>query len=220
MKLVIFGSSGMVGQAALREALLDEGVTQVTTVVRAPSGQSHPKLREVVHQDIANLSGLDLQCDACFFAIGVTSAGLTEAEYTKVTYDTAISAAKAVLSPATTFVFVSGAGADGDTMWARVKRRAENDLAALPFKGVYVFRPGFIEPMHGIKSRTRMYNALYAVLWPLAYLVPARFKTTTERLGRAALNVARHGFDKQILDTSDINRAAQQAAPRSVAQPA
>src|SRR5262245_28982306 len=119
MKLVIFGSSGMVGQAGLREALLDDRVTQVTTVVRSPSGQRHPKLREIVHKDVANLSGLDLSCDACFFAIGVTSTGLSEAEYSKVTYDTAISAAKAVLSPATTFIFVSGQGADRDVMWAR-----------------------------------------------------------------------------------------------------
>jgi len=208
MKVVIFGSSGMVGQGILRESLLDPGVARVTTVVRSPSGQTNPKLTEIVHQDVLKLSGLDLQCDACFFAIGVTSAGMTEEAYTKVTHDTAISAANAVLSPQTTFIFVSGAGADGNSMWARVKRRTEQDLQALPFKGVYVFRPAFIEPMHGIKSRTRIYNALYAVLWPLTYLVPVRYKTTTERLGRAMLNVARAGFDKKILESNDINRAA------------
>jgi uncharacterized protein YbjT (DUF2867 family) len=208
MHVLIFGSSGMVGQGVLREALLDPGVTRVTTVVRGASGQANPKLNEIVHRDVSNLSGLDLSCDACFFAIGVTSAGLSEEAYSKVTYDTAISAAKAVLSPTTTFIFVSGAGADGDSMWARVKRRAETDLLAMPFKGVYVFRPGFIEPLHGIKSRTRAYNVLYAVLWPLAYLVPGRFKTTTERLGRAMLNIARAGFDKTILESDDINRAA------------
>ena len=209
MRVVIFGSSGMVGQGVLREALLDPGVTQVTTVVRSPSGQTSPKLREVVHRDVLNLSGIDLSCDACFFAIGVTSAGLSEEAYSKVTYDTAISAAKAVLSPTTTFIFVSGAGADGNSMWARVKRRAETDLQALPFKGVYVFRPAFIKPLHGIKSRTRAYNVLYAVLWPLTYLVPARFKTTTERLGRAMLNIARAGFDKKVLESNDINRASR-----------
>src|SRR4051794_12286482 len=102
MKVVLFGSSGMVGQGILREALLAPDVTQVTTVVRSRSGQTNSKLREIVHRDIADLRGLDLQCDACFFAIGVTSTGMTEEAYTKVTYDTAISAAKAVLSPTTT----------------------------------------------------------------------------------------------------------------------
>jgi uncharacterized protein YbjT (DUF2867 family) len=208
MHVVIFGSSGMVGQGALREALLDPGVVKVTTLVRAPSGQSHAKLNEIIHRDMTNLAGLDLRCDACFFAIGVTSAGLDEAAYTKVTYDTAIAAAKAVLSPTTTFVFVSGRGADRDVMWARVKRRAETDLQAMPFKSVYVFRPAFIQPLHGIKSRTRLYNALYAVLWPLIYLLPSSAKTTTERIGRAMLNVARAGFDTKTLENSDINRAA------------
>ncbi len=208
MRVVIFGSSGMVGQGVLREALLDPEVTSVTTVVRSPSGRTAPKLRELVHADVLNLQNLDLACDACFFAIGVTSAGMTEEAYTRVTYSTAISAARAVLSPATTFVFVSGAGADGTSMWARVKRRAEVELAAMPFKAVYVFRPAYIQPLHRIRSRTRIYNALYAVLWPLTYLVPGRFKTTTERVGRAMLNVARHGFDKPVLESEDINRAA------------
>lgn len=209
MKLVIFGSSGMVGQGALREALRDPAVTEVTTVVRKPSGQTHPKLRELVHADVLSLTGLDLRCDACLFAIGVTSAGLSEEAYTKVTYDMAMSAARAVQSPSTTFVYVSGSGADRDVMWARVKRRAERDLAAMPFKALYVFRPAFIQPMHGITSRTRMYNALYAVLWPLTHLVPGRYKTTTERLGRAVLNVARDGYEKQILESDDINAAAE-----------
>ncbi|MFT3924058.1 MAG: epimerase [Myxococcales bacterium] len=202
----------MVGQGALREALLDARVSQVITVVRGPSGQSHPKLREIVHRDFTRLEGLDLRCDACFFAIGVTSAGMSEEDYTKVTYDTAMAAAKAVLSPTTTFVFVSGAGADGDSMWARVKRRAEQDLSALPFKAVYVFRPAFIRPMHGIKSRTPMYNTLYALLFPLTYLVPSRVKSTTENLGRAMLNVAANGFEKPLLNSPEINQAAASPA--------
>lgn len=208
MRVVIFGSSGMVGQGILREALLDPGVTQVVCVVRKASGQSHPKLTEVVHGDFSNFSGVDLACDACFFAIGVTSAGLSEEAYTKVTYDTALAAAKAVLSPSTTFVFVSGRGADRDVMWARVKRRAENDILAMPFKAAYVFRPAFIAPMHGIRSRTHMYNVLYAILWPLTYLMPASWKSTTEKVGRAMLNVARSGFDKRVLESEDINRAS------------
>jgi uncharacterized protein YbjT (DUF2867 family) len=220
MRVVIFGSSGMVGQGVLREALLAPDVTQVTTVVRSPSGQTNLKLQEIVHQDITNLDGIDLRCDACFFAVGVTSVGMTEEAYTQATYDTAMSAAQAVLSPTTTFIFVSGAGADGNRMWARVKRRAEKDLQALPFEGVYVFRPAFIRPMHGIKSRTRAYNVLYALLWPLTYLVPSRFKTTTERVGRAMLNIAREGFDKKILENDDINRASGVVSSRHRARPA
>jgi uncharacterized protein YbjT (DUF2867 family) len=208
MHVVIFGSSGMVGQGALREALFDPGVERVTAVVRSASGKADAKLREIVHKDMQDLSSLSLACDLCIFAIGVSSAGLSEEAYTKVTYDTALAAARAVLSPTTTFVFVSGSGADRDVMWARVKRRAEQDLAAMPFKAVYVFRPAFIQPLHGIRSRTRMYNLLYAVLWPLTYLVPGRYKSTTERIGRAMLNVARSGFDKRILESEDINRAA------------
>jgi hypothetical protein len=213
MRVVIFGSSGMVGQGALREALLDPGVTRVTAVVRAPSGQTNPKLQEIVHGDLLNLAGLDLRCEVCIFAVGVSSAGMSEEAYSKVTYEMALSAAKAVLSASTTFIYVSGAGADGDSMWARVKRRAETELSAMPFQGVYVFRPGFIRPMHGIKSRTPLYNALYMLLWPLTYLIPGRFKTTTERIGRAMLNVARAGFDKKILESDDINRAADEPAP-------
>lgn len=198
----------MVGQGVLREALLDADVTEVVTIVRSPSGQSHPKLKEIIHADFSDLTGLDLRCDACFFAIGVSSAGMAQAAYTRVTYDTALAAARAVLSPTTTFVFVSGRGADGNSMWARVKFRTENDLRALPFKAVYVFRPAFIQPMHGIRSRTRLYNVLYALLWPLGYLLPSRMKSTTERIGRAMLSVTRHGFGKPILESADINRAA------------
>jgi hypothetical protein len=213
MRVVIFGSSGMVGQGALREALLEPSVTRVTALVRAPSGQQNPKLHEIVHKDLLDLSGHDLSCDVGIFAVGVSSAGMSEEAYSKITYEMALSAAKAVLTPSTTFIYVSGAGADGDSMWARVKRRAETELSAMPFKSVYVFRPGFIQPLHGIKSRTPLYNTLYMLLWPLAYLIPGRFKTTTERIGRAMLNVARAGFDKKVLESDDINRAAEEPKP-------
>lgn len=209
MKVLIFGSSGMVGQGVLREALLDPGVTQVITVVRSSSGQQNPKLREVVHGDLLNLAGLELACDLCVFAVGVTSAGMSEEAYSKISYEMALATAKAVLSPSTTFIYVSGAGADGDAMWARVKRRAEQELASLPFKAVYVLRPGFIRPLHGIRSRTPIYNVLYALLWPLTFLIPGSYKTTTERIGRAMLNIARAGFDTKILHSQDINRAAE-----------
>jgi len=208
MRVLLLGSSGMVGQGALRELLLDPAITQVTTLVRKASGQQHPKLRELVHGDLLQLAGLELACEVCIFAVGVSSAGLSEEAYSKVTYEMALAAAQAVLSPSTTFIYVSGAGADGDSMWARVKRRAEQALLAMPFKSVYVFRPGFIRPLHGIRSRTALYNVLYALLWPFTFLIPSRFATTTERIGRAMIRVARAGYEKKTLESDDINRAA------------
>ena len=212
MKAIVFGSTGMVGQGVLRECLADPDVTEVATVVRAATGQQHPKLREVVHADFSDFSGLQLDGDACFWCLGVTSAGMTEADYTRVTHDYTLAAARVLARPSMTFVFVSGAGAQGNAMWARVKRKTEEDVSALPFKAVYVFRPGMIQPLHGIRSRTRMYNVLYPLIYPLMLvtkLVAPGFVTTTERVGQAMLRVARQGFAKHVLENADINAAAR-----------
>jgi len=211
MKVILFGSTGMVGQGVLRECLADPGVTHVTTVVRSATGQQHPKLREVVHKDFTDFTGLQLDADACFWALGVTSAGRNEADYTRVTHDYTVAAAKVLVRPTMTFVFVSGRGADGSAMWARVKKKTEDALFAMPFKAVYVFRPGLIEPLDGIRSRTRIYNILYPMLYPLMLLtkvVSPGSITDTRRVGRAMLRVARNGFPKQILENPDINTAA------------
>lgn len=211
MKILLFGSTGMVGQGVLRECLADPGVTQVTTVVRAPTGHTHPKLRELVHADFTSFGGVPLEADACFWCLGVTSAGMSEADYARVTHDYTAAAAKAMNAPATTFVFVSGQGADGSAMWARVKKRTEDALFAMPFRAVYVFRPGAIQALDGIRSRTRMYNVLYPVLRPLLLLVKAVAPsqvTDTRRVGRAMLRVAREGWAKRILGNADINAAA------------
>lgn len=211
MKVVLFGSTGMVGQGALRECLLDPDVTEVVTVVRKATGQTHDKLREIVHLDFEDFSGFTLDADACFWCLGVTSVGMTEADYTRVTRDYTLAAAKVLARPTTTFVFVSGTGADGNAMWARVKRSTEEALRALPFKALYVFRPGVIQPLHGIKSRTRLYNALYPVFVPLLLLtklVKPSLVTTTERVGRAMLRVAKRGYPKDLLENAEINDAA------------
>jgi uncharacterized protein YbjT (DUF2867 family) len=224
VKVLVFGATGMVGQGALRECLLDSRVEEVTTVVRAPTGQTHPKLREIVHRDLQDLSAIEDRLaghDACFFCVGVTSAGLGEAEYRRVTCDIALAAAQALLrrSPGLTFVFVSGAGADsteqGRVMWARVKGATENALLRLPFKAVYVFRPAVIQPRHGIRSRTGWYNAIYAVTWPLVpviRLLAPRYVTTTEDVGRAMIEVAAHGAPRRVLENGDINAAARRGA--------
>ena len=220
MKVILFGGTGMVGQGVVRECLGDPEVTEVVAITRSATGQQHAKLREIVHRDFNDFSTLQLDGDACFWCLGVSSAGMSEADYTRITHDYTIAAAKVLARPTMTFIFVSGTGAQGKAMWARVKRKTENALFAMPFKDVYVFRPGFIQPLHGIRSRTRLYNVLYPLLYPLmlvAKLVAPRFITDTERVGRAMLRIAKSGFPKKVLENPDINAAAdarESARPR------
>jgi uncharacterized protein YbjT (DUF2867 family) len=218
MKAILFGATGMVGQGVLRECLLDPDVESVLTVGRTPTGQKHEKLHELVHANLTDLSAIEAGLsglDACFFCLGITSAGTSEQEYERITYGIPVAAAQALvkLNPGMTFIYVSGAGADssekGRTRWARIKGKAENALLAMPFKATYVFRPAFIQPLHGIRSRTRFYNAMYAVLGPIYPVVKAiapGSATTTEQLGRAMIAVARRGFSKRILESQDIGR--------------
>jgi uncharacterized protein YbjT (DUF2867 family) len=208
----------MVGQGVLRECLLDPYVERVLSIVRAPSGQRHPKLRELVHANFLDFSPIERELsgfDAAFFCLGATSAGKTEEQYSRVTYDITMAAAEplARLNPGMTFVFVSGAGTDsterGRVMWARVKGKAENALLRLPFKAVYMFRPAIIQPMHGIQSRTALYRIPYLILRPLIPWLRRRFPqyvTTTEQLGRAMLAAAKRGAPKRVLESGDINK--------------
>jgi uncharacterized protein YbjT (DUF2867 family) len=206
----------MVGQGVLRECLQDAGVEVVQTVGRKATGAHDSKLREIVHADLWHYESIegDLKgFDACFFCLGVTSAGMNEADYTRITHDIAIAAGETLsrLNPGMTFVFVSGMGADsserGRSMWARVKGKTENALMRLPFKTVYVFRPGFIQAMHGIRSRTSVYRILYVVLSPLIPVLRAALPNqilTTEDIGRAMLKVVRRGAPKRVLAPPDI----------------
>lgn len=201
----------MVGQGVLRECLNDPGVTEVISVVRKSTGRTHDKLREIVHANFSNFSTLRFDADACFWCLGVSSNGMTEADYTRVTHDYTVAAAESM--PARlAFVFVSGQGADRNVMWAKVKKRTEDDLFAMQFRAVYVFRPGFIQPLDGIRSRTKLYNVLYPVLYPvmlgMKVFTPQNI-TDTRRIGRAMLNVARNGFPRKVLENPDINRAAE-----------
>lgn len=216
MKILIFGATGMVGQGALRECLLADDVTLVRTVGRTATGQQHPRLRELVQPDLFDCASIETELenfDACFFCIGVTSSGMDEAQYTRLTYDLTLAAARVLarLNPPMTFVYVSGAGADssetGTTMWARVRGRLENALQRLPFKAVYVFRPGIIQPLHGIRSKTGSYRWFYTLSRPLLPLLRAMMPHTvlsTEIVGRAMLAVARHGAPKAVLEAADI----------------
>jgi uncharacterized protein YbjT (DUF2867 family) len=218
MDVVIFGASGMVGQGVLRECLLDPGVRRVVTVGRTPAGQQHAKLQEIIHADLLDLSPIESSLtglDACFYCLGVTSAGMTEEAYTRVTYDMTVAVATTLsrLNPRMTFVFVSGAGTDstekGRVMWARVKGKAENALLRFPFKAAYMFRPGVIQPLHGIRSKTRSYRLFYLIARPVLPLLKRLFPraiTTTEQIGRGMLAVVRHGAPSVILEQADINR--------------
>src|SRR5580692_1814192 len=196
MNVILFGASGMVGQGVLRECLLDPDVEKILSIGRSRTGLQHPKLREIVHQDIANLAPIEDQLrgyDACFFTLGVSSAGMKEADYRRVTYDLTLGAARtlAALNPEMTFIYVSGLGTDsnGRSMWARVKGETENALLQLPFKAAYMFRPGFIQPLHGVKSKTPLYRIPYAILGPFnsLFLKFPKYATTTEVLGRAMI---------------------------------
>ena len=218
MDVILFGATGMVGQGVLRECLLDPDVRRVVSVGRTPTGQQHPKLEEIVHAELLDLSPIESKLtglDACFFCLGITSSGMTEEAYTRVTYDITMAAATplARLNPNMTFIFVSGAGTDstekGRLMWARVKGKAENALLRMPFKAAYMFRPGVIQPLHGIRSKTKLYQALYTVTRPLLPLLKRLFPraiTTTEQIGKAMLKIAKHGAPEKILDAAAINR--------------
>jgi uncharacterized protein YbjT (DUF2867 family) len=192
-------------------------VMAVLSVGRSRTGQTHAKLREIVHADLLDFSPLEsvlVGLDACFFCLGVASAGMAEADYRRVTLGITLAAATTLvrLNPGMTFVYVSGAGADssehGRVMWARVRGETENAILRLPFKATAVIRPAGIIPLHGITSRTPLYRAAYTLtrpFWPMLYKMFPQFVTTTERLGRLMLQIARRGSPKPILEVRDIN---------------
>ena len=217
MKVVLFGATGMVGQGVLRECLLDPDVESVLAVVRNASLPQHVKLREIVHQDVSDLSTIEGRLsgyDACFFCLGVSSVGMKEEAYRRVTYDLTVSVAKTLanLNPTMTFIYVSGAGTvsteRGRLMWARVKGRTENALLQMRFKAVFLFRPGYVQLFHGIRTKTRWYGVAYALirpLYPLWKMLFPNYVTTTECVGRAMLSVTKRGFPKPVLENRDIN---------------
>lgn len=222
MKVLLFGATGMVGQGVLRECLLDPDVDLVQTVGRTPTGTQHAKLREVVLADMSSYAAIESQLsgfDACFFCLGVSSVGMDEADYTRITYDITLAAAETLsrLNAGLTFIYVSGAGTDsterGRVTWARIKGRTENALLRLPFKAAYMFRPGIIQPLNGIRSKTAVYRTFYVVTGPLLSILHALapgLVVTTEEIGRAMLVAARRGAPKKILESRDISALASE----------
>lgn len=229
MKVVIFGASGMVGLGVLRECLLDPEVSSVVTVGRSSTGMQHAKLRDVIAPDLFHLDELQQEmegADACFYCLGVSSLGMDEAGYRKIMFDLPLSIARtmAQVNPRMSFVFVSGAGTDGTeqgrVMWARVKGKAENALMRLRFDSVYCFRPGFIQPVHGVRSKTGWYQAIYTLMSPLTPLLRRLFPgaiLTTEILGQAMLAAARQRLPRQVLDPKAINALVSTPNPQPTA---
>jgi len=225
MKVILFGATGMIGQGVLRECLLDPEVESVLAIGRRTTAVRHEKLREIVHKDFSDFSTIEHQFsgyDACLFCLGVSSAGMSEEEYSHVTYDVTMAVARTLAkhNPGMTFIYVSGAGTDsterGRMMWARVKGRTENALLELPFKAAYMFRPGYIQPLHGIASSTRLTRVLYAVMRPLYPMWKTLFPnyvTTTEQLGLTMIHVAKHGAPKRILENQDLASVLRSEGP-------
>jgi uncharacterized protein YbjT (DUF2867 family) len=215
MKVLLFGATGMVGQGVLRECLRDPGVELVAAVGRSATGVQDAKFTEIVHADMADYAAVEDRLrgfDACFFCLGISSAGMKEADYVRITYDFAMAAAQALsrINPGMAFIYVSGAGTDstekGRSMWARVKGRTENALLRLPLNA-YMFRPGVIQPLDGIRSKTGLYRALYTLTGPLLTLLHRLMPNvvlTTQEIGQAMLSVARRGYEKRILEVRDI----------------
>jgi uncharacterized protein YbjT (DUF2867 family) len=217
MRVAIFGATGMIGQAVMRACLADPDVSHVTSVVRTATGSSDGKLVEIVHRDFTDFSPIARELaghDACLFCLGVSSVGMTEAEYRHITYDFTLAAAKLLAGPQLTFVYVTGTGTGGKSMWARVKAETEAALFALPFKAAYMFRPGWIQPMGGIKSRTRGTRIAYAWLGWLYPLLRAlsRGVVSSDELAAAMLTAAKRGAAKPVIESREIRALAAATA--------
>jgi len=222
MKVIILGATGMVGQAVLRESLLASDVELITSVGRTGLDNADTKTQQIIVPDLMNASA-QLESlhdyDACFFCLGVSASGKTEAEYSHLNFEIPLTIAIALSkhNPNMTFVYVSGAGTDsteqGKTMWARVKGKTENALLKLPFKATYLFRPGVIRPLHGIRSKTKMYYLFYLLANPLLgllkFILPKHI-LTTDIIGKAMLEVVRHGAPKAVLESPDLYKLVQE----------
>jgi len=212
IKAIITGATGMVGEGVLHESLHHPAVESVLVINRKPCGVTHPKLAEIIHTDFYNLSAIESQLsgyNACFFCAGVSSVGMKEPEYTKVTYDLTMGFAKTLsrLNPDITFCYVSGAGTDstekGRMWWARVKGKTENDLMKLPFKAAYNFRPPFMLPTKGMKN-TLPYYKYVTWLYPIARPIFPNYFITLKELGLAMVNSVLFGNERKVLEAKDI----------------
>ncbi|AFN73811.1 hypothetical protein MROS_0568 [Melioribacter roseus P3M-2] len=216
IKAIITGATGMVGEGVLHECLLHPEVESVLVINRKTCGVERDKLKEIILKDFFDLSSIEKELkgyNACYFCAGVSSIGKKEEEYKHITYDLTINFAKKLLklNPDMTFCYVSGSGTDstekGRIMWARIKGKTENDLLKLGFKDAYMFRPGYIQPIKGLKNTNKAYK-LFAPLYPVWKALFPKFVVTLEELGKAMINASLYGYTKKILECEDIAKLA------------
>jgi len=212
IRAIITGATGMVGEGVLHECLLSNEVEQVLVINRKPCGVTHPKLKEIIHKDFFNLTPIEEQLkgyNACYFCLGVSSVGMSEADYHHMTYDLALHAARILLKQNAdmTFIYVSGSGTDssekGKVMWARVKGKTENDILNLGFKDAYAFRPGFMKPTPGLKNVLGFYAYINWLYPAFRFLAPGVVSTLSE-VGVAMIKVTLNGSSKKALEVRDI----------------
>ena len=218
MKVIVTGATGMVGKGVLLECLDHQDITEVLSISRRSLGLDHPKLKELIHKDFSEFSSASEQLkgyDACYACMGVTSAGLKEEQYTRLTYDFTMALANELyrINPDMTFIYVSGQGTDsseqGKSMWARVKGKTENDILKLGFKQAFAFRPGGIIPKKGVKPSSRFYALLLPLLGWLLYifkLISPKMVVDSTQIGQAMINISRKGYDRKIINPEDIQR--------------
>jgi len=212
LNVIITGATGMVGEGVLHECLLHPDVEKILVINRRPCRVSNPKLSEIIHDNFFDFSPVESNLDgynACFFCLGVTSMNKKQPEYFSLTYTLTMDIAQRLsrLNPEMTFCYISGAGTDstekGKSMWARVKGKTENDLMKLPFKKVYNFRPGFLQPTKGQKN-VHKYYYVFAFLYPFLRLTLPQYVSTLKELGLAMINSVTKGYEKQVLEVPDI----------------
>lgn len=217
LKVIVTGATGMVGEGVVHECLQHPMIGEVLIVNRKPFGITHPKLKEIIHADFFDLTAIDDQLkgyDACYFCLGVSSVGMKEPEYYRLTYTLTLNFAETLarLNPDMIFEYISGASTDstekGSSMWARVKGKTENDLARLPFKQVYNFRPGYMHPTPGLRNTNKFYKYI-TWMYPLLKLIFPNKVSTLGELGQAMINASIYGYKKQILEVQDIKALAK-----------
>lgn len=212
IKAIVTGATGMVGEGVLNECLQHPDVEEVLVINRKPCGVVHPKLKELIHADFFDVTSIEDHCrgyNACYFCLGVSSIGMKEPEFRHLTYDLTLHVAEVLsrLNPDITFCYISGSGTDstekGTSMWARVKGKTENDLMKLPFKQVFAFRPGYMQPTPGLKNTLGYYKYL-SWMYPAVRALFPNYVTTLKELGLAMINITLRGYGRQIIEVKDI----------------
>lgn len=220
IKAIITGSTGMVGEGVLHVCLNSQNVESVLVINRRPCGVSHPKLKEIITNDFMDLTSLEdkmVGYNTCYYCAGVSSVGKKENEYTKLTYDLTMNFAKTLVkvhgewSRTIVFTYVSGAGTDntekGKSMWSRIKGKTENDLLKLPFKDVFLYRPGYIHPIKGLKNTYKIYK-LFSPFYPIFEKFFPKYVGTLEEIGKSMINVTLNGYEKKVLECGDIRKTS------------